>query len=1117
MHMNFLSKVTAVVCGALSIGASAFAQTNVSQGKSADAFTTQGTNVAGNAVNGSTTGARWTAADGTFPQWWRVDLGASYALSRVDIAWYSSVNRAYKYKVETSTDNVNFTVRIDKTGNTTFGDTSDSFTATARYVRVTVTGSTTGFASFYEVSVFSGGGGGGSAPVINSSLSLNATVGTALSYLIKGTNTPTSFDASGLPPGLSVNTSSGYIVGTPTAAGSSTPTISATNASGTGSATLNVNVAAAPVTLPVITSPLDVSGTVGTFFTYQIQATLNPTSYSASGAIPSGLSLNTTTGVLSGTPTGATTANAEIRATNSAGAGAAMLVITIAPSTPQVPSINSTLSKSGAVGASLGYQITASNNPTSFSATNLPAGLSLDSVTGYISGTPTAIASTTVVIKAANAVGQSTAKNLVINVAAPTVPAVPTRLTVVPLSPSQINLSWNPVLGATGYDVLRDGTPVATVGASYAHTGLATGSTHTYSVRAKNSAGSSAYSTSVSAPTHAALGSVIPLFGTGTTLEVQTVIDTPTALITRFGDRARDRHGRESQFHAYDHYLTWYWEARTAAIEIVDRVAKGGNDVIFNYTTQWPLSAPEFRAYFLGVNTVAEYYANISATRIDPTHYTAKVTTNNKENRAIQAGDRIEIEVSQFLATPQHGRPNYYGTAVLYVVGQGGMVPWEGVGQYLDSFPLAEKGWQGGRTTLPYQYSAEPLDRFKQVAGNISPGNTQPFMLGRRLHHTDFGDGSHLEAGNPIFPEQVGKLGFRYTARSCFACHAENGRALPPATGVSMLKSVVKVGSTAAGASDPNLGFVLQPLSTGGAPEAGASITSWTTTNGTYGDGTPYSLRAPNYAFTGATPAFFSVRLAPQLVGAGLLEAVPEGAIAALADSGDANADGISGRMQTVTDPQTGQLRLGRFGWKAGQATLKQQLANALNNDIGVTTSIFPNPDRGSNQPNPGASTELNNADLDDLYRYNALLGVSARRDLGAAQALLGETLFTTANCVKCHTATLTTSAYHPFTELRGQTIHPYTDLLLHDLGTGLADNLSEGGASGAEWRTAPLWSIGLTAGVSGGEAYLHDGRARNLSEAILWHGGEAQNSKEAFRTMSASDRAALLKFLQSL
>ena len=151
------------------------------------------------------------------------------------------------------------------------------------------------------------------------------------------------------------------------------------------------------------------------------------------------------------------------------------------------------------------------------------------------------------------------------------------------------------------------------------------------------------------------------------------------------------------------------------------------------------------------------------------------------------------------------------------------------------------------------------------------------------------------------------------------------------------------------------------------------------------------------------------------------------------------------------------------------------------------------------------------------MVRYVALLGVAAQRNYGNAQVTQGASLFTSAGCIKCHAGQLTTSQFHPNNELRSQTIRPYTDLLLHDMGAALADNLGEGVASGAEWRTPPLWSLGLTAGVSGGENYLHDGRARNLSEAILWHGGEAEAAKEAFRTMSSANRAALIAFLQSL
>ena len=623
-----------------------------------------------------------------------------------------------------------------------------------------------------------------------------------------------------------------------------------------------------------------------------------------------------------------------------------------------------------------------------------------------------------------------------------------------------------------------------------------------------------------------AMSRIVPLFDASTVLETSMVEDTGAALITRFGDRARDRHAREGNFHIYDHYLSWYWEQRTATVEIIDKVAKGGTEIVFNIYPQWALSAPEFRAFFRGVTTAGEYHTNISMARIGttPYHYTTTLTFNPKNNRPIQNGDRLELEISQFLASPTHGRSNYYGTAVLYIVGQGGLVPWEGQGANLDSFPLPAGAWSGGRTTLPYQYSNEPLERFKQISGHLAAGSAQPFMLGRRLHHTDFGTGAHSEFPdeNPIYTEQVGKLGPQFYAASCVACHLNNGRAIPPGPNVIITNAVTKIG-TASGAHDPQLGGSLQPLRLVGATtqagEGSIKIDSYTLTNGSYVDGTPYQLRKPNYAFVGPVPPNFSLRNTPPLVGLGLLEAVAESTINAMADPTDANHDGISGRVQTVVDPETGQIRLGRFGWKAGQARIKHQIAIALNADMGITNSVFQQHDCGSAQSGCGtAGVKLNDADLANMVRYVSLLGVAARRNLNDAQAIQGEAAFNVAGCGGCHRATLATSSQHPFAELRSQTISPYTDLLLHDMGAGLADNLPEANASGAEWRTAPLWSLGLTAGVAGGqEAYLHDGRARDLSEAILWHGGEAEAAKEAFRAMSVALRAALIKFIQSL
>jgi CxxC motif-containing protein (DUF1111 family) len=324
---------------------------------------------------------------------------------------------------------------------------------------------------------------------------------------------------------------------------------------------------------------------------------------------------------------------------------------------------------------------------------------------------------------------------------------------------------------------------------------------------------------------------------------------------------------------------------------------------------------------------------------------------------------------------------------------------------------------------------------------------------------------------------------------------------------------LVRVGSDAKGTPHPQLGSVLQVQADKGlTPEGSVCISGWTKTDGTYGDGTPFSLQKPTYKFTGsAVPEFYSVRIAiTKPIGMGLLEAIDEDAIAALAANN-------AGHMSLVTDPENGQLRMGRFGYKASQASLKHQVAKRLNDVMSITTSIFPNPDRGSDQPDVGPVKKLDDADFENLYRYYSLRAVPPRRDFRDEQVLKGEKLFLSAKCDTCHTPTLKTSPYHPMAELRNQTIHPYTDLLLHDMGRGLADNMGEGNATGAQWRTPPLWGLGVVPATLDGEAYLHDGRARNLSEAILWHGGQSYGEKEAFRKMPAEDREALIKFLKSL
>ena len=649
------------------------------------------------------------------------------------------------------------------------------------------------------------------------------------------------------------------------------------------------------------------------------------------------------------------------------------------------------------------------------------------------------------------------------------------------------------------------------------------------------------------------IGAIVPLFDATTKLEREVLFDRGDAIVTRFGDRGRDRHAREDEFQSYDHYLAHYWEYRTSRYIFVDKVAKGVGAIEVSWVSEWKLDPlPEFRAWYSGQTTVAQYHGNYAPRfktegpgTYDENHHrigdgvsykftytiTSAINLEGKEV-PLAVGQFMEIEISQFLDAVPVGRDNYYGTVLLYEVGKGGMVPWYTVGTFADksserenSHKIDEKGWLGGRTTLPYQYSDEPDNHFMQMATNIADLNAQPFVRGRRVHHTHMTDGTHDEgAENGTFDVLKGLAGPNYVNVSCDGCHKRNGRAPVADVAVPLDKWVFKV-AAADGGKDPLIGSVLQPSGANGtAGEGAVSIARWVTN----ADG----LRSPEYAFNKQRPALFSARIAPQLVGLGLLEAVPESAVLALEDVNDQNGDGISGKIQISIEPVTGVRRLGRFGWKAGASSLRHQIAAALNNDMGVMTSVLPKPDCGGMQQGCGndRGAELGDPYFDDLVKYVQLLGVRARRNLNDAEALRGEAVFHQLGCASCHVAELTTSKFHPLAELRAQTIHPYTDLLLHDMGPGLADNLGEGQASGAEWRTTPLWGLGLSACVVGGvtgpaqkqvctphEGYLHDGRARSMVEAILWHDGEGRKSKDGYVALPAADKTALIAFLRSL
>jgi CxxC motif-containing protein (DUF1111 family) len=531
-------------------------------------------------------------------------------------------------------------------------------------------------------------------------------------------------------------------------------------------------------------------------------------------------------------------------------------------------------------------------------------------------------------------------------------------------------------------------------------------------------------------------------------------------------------------------------------------------------------------------------------------------TAANEAHRPLRKGDLVEFELGIFLAgNPDAiGRFNYYAEALVYRAGSHGIVSWYrgpgyGVQRPLDSLAMPAEALSAGPwMTLHEDTSSEPFRMLQQASHNIAGYNMQPWAEGRRLIHTSFASGRHSEESNTVFAAHAGKTAPRFSQTRCVDCHAGNGRS-SPVVGAPLDRLGVFVGVAGSGTQAPDARFGLR-LQQGTYREAGANVdgreaelvlTGYTELPGRYADGTGYVLRRPNYALRDragqplALPSALSVRVAPSLTGLGLLEAVPEQQLERLALAQQGDPDGVAGRLQIVADPRdAGVSRVGRFGWKAAAATLEQQTSLAFNTDMGVTSPLMSSLEcaRGSQgtacaQVNSG-SAKLTAADIHQTTLYLSLLGVPPKRDFDNpleqdAQARArqlrvtrGAQLFEAARCSTCHAPELRTG-HHRFVELRYQTIRPYTDLLLHDMGPDLADTYVEGRATAREWRTAPLWGLGLAAAIDPNVRYLHDGRAATLEEAVLWHGGQGTAAKQRFEAMSAEDRRALVDFLRSL
>lgn len=524
-------------------------------------------------------------------------------------------------------------------------------------------------------------------------------------------------------------------------------------------------------------------------------------------------------------------------------------------------------------------------------------------------------------------------------------------------------------------------------------------------------------------------------------------------------------------------------------------------------------------------------------------------------SRPLVVGDAIEVSPAMFstreamAAKGDSGGIRYYSAEWLYVVGRG-LTPWYGVQPRLNSAPLPVATLSGGTGSVSYNYSDNGSSMFQQPFNHVGMQNMQRFVEGRRLIHTDFTTGAHSEPGNDPYTPATQLQGTHFNQSMCVACHVNNGRSPAPTRLNQRLDSMsvhaASLGEGGVQQPHPRYGSVVQmnalAAGSGHRQDWGNSVrvARFETREVRLADGTVVELRKPVLGFDGGAPAAYSLRAAPPMIGMGLLEAVPEDDILARARS-TPDEDGVQGRPNYVYDPETGAVRLGRFGWKAAKATLRQQAATALLQDMAVTSPVYPSrdchygPAACATGPRVAGITE---SDLASVSNYLALVAVPAQRSLESgfpkgvapldehrvnpAQVAQGSRLFDGMRCTACHTAQMTTGGGHLFAELRNQVIRPYTDLLLHDMGPGLADNFAEGQAQGALWRTAPLWGIGYTdkvmgRGRSADVGYLHDGRARNLTEAILWHGGEADASRRRFEALPRTDREALLAFLRSL
>jgi CxxC motif-containing protein (DUF1111 family) len=430
---------------------------------------------------------------------------------------------------------------------------------------------------------------------------------------------------------------------------------------------------------------------------------------------------------------------------------------------------------------------------------------------------------------------------------------------------------------------------------------------------------------------------------------------------------------------------------------------------------------------------------------------------------------------------------------------------------------------QSGGATTVHEHSR---NAFSQPAANLDSGARANFFIGNAFFNSPW-------VVAPASAAARDGLGPLFNARSCDACHNNDGRGRPPLPGERPVSIVFQLSVPGTGPHgeplpEPAYGGNLNPFAIDGMSAEGTVRIEHEEITGQFADGEPYTLQKPRYVFEElgygpmAADMQFSPRVAPAVIGSGLLEFVSEATILELEDADDRDANGISGRANHVWNIEKQAPQIGRFGWKANQPDIAHQTAAAFNGEIGMSTTLRPEQNCMPGQatclaaPN-GGHPEISDEIFARIVQYERTLAVPVRRNLDTPEVKTGARLFLEAGCAACHRPTLTTGDVPELPALANQTFHPFTDLLLHDLGPELADNRPDFAATGSEWRTQPLWGLGLQFAVNGHTLLMHDGRARNVTEAILWHGGEASKARDAFQTMSRENRAALLAFLDSL